>query len=181
MANCLNYNCNDDLGDHIPVDCGEYPLGGIDAAIILACDHQVTDVSNGTQINAEIAAGRAWLVENIKVSIPDPSPITITNPVACRVDRLVNYDRSGTWQDANVNADNIDFYNILLSGQSFGGLILRECDENRVTFVDSEVTFQGGRLIPDNNDNFQMFNATFNWREKTDADIFNEPANVFTV
>lgn len=180
MANCINYNCNDVLDTHVPVDCGDYPLGGISAAIILACNHQLLDPSNGTQVNAEIAAGRAWLVENIKVSIAEPSAVLVPNPVACRQDRLINYDRTGTWQDGNVNEDNVSWYTTLFSGQSFGGVIFRECAESRITFIDDEVTWTGGRLVPDSDNENQLFNGSFAWRSKVEPDIYAEPAGVFT-
>lgn len=177
---CLNYNCNDTLDVHVPVDCGDYPLGGVDAAVILGCDHELIDPANGTQVNAEIAAGRAWLVENLRISITEPSPITIPNPVACRADKVINYDRSGTWQDANVNEDNIDWYTTLFSGQAFGGLILRECAADRVTWIDDPLSWSGGRVIPDSENEVQMFAGTFNWKSKVEPTIHAQPANVFT-
>lgn len=180
MQNCLNYNCNDTLDTHEPVDCGDYPLGGIDAAIILTCDSQLTDPSDGAEILVEINAGRAFLVENIKVSVPEASPILVPNPVACKTDRLINYDRSLVWMDSNVNPENISWYTTLLSGQSFGGLIYRECGTGRVSFIDEEITWSGSRVVPESDNEHQMFSATAAWRSKVEPEIFDEPANIFT-
>lgn len=82
--------------------------------------------------------------------------------------------------DGNVNASNVNFYTTLFSGQSFGGLIIRECGESRVTWIDDEVTWTGTRLLPENDNENQTFSGTFTWRNKAEPDIFDEPANIFS-
>lgn len=182
MANCVNYNC-DDLQPHtINEDCGDPLLGGLSDAVIFDCDHQVTDFTNGTQINAEIAASRAWLVKNIKVGIPLPTPVEIDSLKACGVQTLVNYDRTATWTDGNVNNFNtVDFYGPLLKGRTAGAVLLKECGNpnSKATLIDAETSFRGGKIVPDNNNELQRYEITLAWKSKTDPESINEPAGVF--
>lgn len=181
--NCINYNC-DDLEPHtLNEDCGDNLLGGLSDAVLFDCDTLMTDPSNGTQVLAEITAGRAWLVRNIKVGISPASPIEIDALKACGTQSLVTYNRSGTWIDGNVNTFNIEtFYNPIFRGRSFGGMILKECGSgnDKITFIDAEITFRGDRIIPDNNNELQRFEGTFSWKSK-DMPLgqLNEPAGVF--
>lgn len=180
MANCINYNCNDPLGLHLLNDCGDELQGGVKHAIILECDTQLTDPSNAVQVQAEIDAGRATLVKNIKVGMPAASPVKIASNVACSTDKLVTYDRTLTWMDGNINDNNItEFYNNLLAGQSKGGLIIYECGADQVTWIDDEVRFTGSRIIPDSDNEFQRFECTVEWRNKYDSTIYSAPAGIF--
>lgn len=181
MANCINYNC-EEIGEHtLNEDCGDLLLGGLSDAVLLDCGHQVTDPTDGTQILDEITAGRAWLVKNIKVGISPASPVQIDALKACGTQTLVTYNRSGNWVDGNVNSENIDFYSKIFRGRSFGGMILRECGNpnSKATYIDAEITFTGDRIVPDNNNELQRFEATFIWKSKDIASQINEPVGVF--
>jgi hypothetical protein len=186
MANCLNYDCTDALGDHTLNSCGEELLAGIDAGVLLECNHQLTDPSNGTQIAAEIAAGRATLVKNIKVGIAKPSPVTVESNVACATPKLVTYDRAGTWVDGNVNSNNVTFYDGVLGGRSFGGIIFHLCGTaeadagEKVMWIDADVRFTGGHVIPNTNNEFQTFDSDFNWRKKGGNMLYANPVGIFT-
>ncbi len=182
MANCVNYNCEDQLGDHLLNDCGEELQGGIESVIFLECDNQLTDPSDAVEVQAELDAGRATLVKNVKLSLDAPTPVKIASNVACAPDKIVRYDRTGSYVDGNVNDNNVDFYNEVFSGRSFGGLILHECETDKVTWIDEEIIVEGGRIIPDNNGEFQTFTGVFNFQTKpdqVDGNIFNEPAGIF--
>ena len=179
MANCLSYNC-DPLIDHtINALCGEPILGGAKNLVFLDCDHLLTDPSSGTQINAEVAAGRAVLVKNVSLDIPRASATKIESPVACSPDVVVTYERSFNLVDGNVNDDNIDFYNTLFGGRSIGGLIIQECGANQVTWIDSEVVLEGDRVLPKSNKEFQRFEATGTWLNKNMPHIYASPVGVF--
>lgn len=182
MAYCINYNC-DPLGIHtLNEDCGDELLGGLSDAVLFDCNHTVTDFTNGTQINSNIAAGRAWLVRNIKVGLNAGSPVNIDSLKACGTQTLVTYERSGSWIDGNVNAENIDdFYNPLFRGRSIGAMLLKECGNSsaKATLITAEITFVGDRIVPDNNNELQRFEATFNWKDKNMPTQINEPAGVF--
>ncbi|MFI5404911.1 MAG: hypothetical protein ACHQ1D_00210 [Nitrososphaerales archaeon] len=180
--NCINYNC-DDLEPHtLNEDCGDNLLGGLSDAVLLDCNTNLVDPTNGTQVLAEIAAGRAWIVRNIKVGIPLGSPVQIDALKACGTQTLVTYNRTGTWVDGNVNQFNIEtFYNSVFRGRSFGGMILKECGNPnaKITFIDAEITFTGDRVIPDNNNELQRFEGTFSWKSKDLPRQLNEPVGVF--
>lgn len=182
MANCINYNC-DDLQPHtLNEDCGEPILGGLSDAVIFDCDHQVTDFTNGTQVLAEIAANRAWKARNIKVGIPLPSPVEIDSLKACGTQTLVTYERTATWIDGNVNNFNtVDFYGPLLRGRSVGAILLNECGNtsSKVTLINAEVTFRGGKIVPDNNKELQRYEITLSWKDKDMEESINEPVGVF--
>lgn len=186
MANCLNYDCNDPIGDHMPNDCDEVLLGGIDALILLECDHQLTDPSNPSQIAAEIAAARATLIENVKVSIEAASPVTVDPLVSCSTPKLVTYDRTGTIIDGNVSDNNIDVYNKVFGGRAFGGLILHLCGTEesviggQVLWIDKKVELNGSLIVPPNNNDINRFEGKFAWRSKGDPNMYAAPAGVFS-
>ncbi len=183
MANCINYNCDDQIGDQVLNDCGIELQGGIDAVIFLECDNQLTDPSDAAEIQAELDAGRATIFNNVKYSLDPPSPVKIASNVACAPDKIVRYDRTGTLVDGNVNDANVDVYNEVFSGRSFGGLILHECETGKVTWIDEEIIVEGGRVIPDNNGEFQTFTGVFNFQTKpdqVDGNIFDEPVGIFS-
>lgn len=179
MANCVNYNCTD-LGEHTPNNCNAILLGGISSLLILMCDHVITDPSNATQVNAAIADGTAILVEDAKIGVNAPSPVTIDSDVAGQPARVVNYDRSGTLIDANVSNANVTFYNDLFDGRAFGGLILYEVDADQVTWIDKAIRFTGGRIIPNDVNDRQRFEGTFAWKSLTEGAIYSAPVGVFS-
>lgn len=185
MANCINYNCSDPLGDHTLNDCGEELLGGGSGAVALECNHQLTDPSSAVQINAEIAAGRATLFKNVKIGLDAPSPVEVDSNIGCGSTKVVTYDRTGTWVDGNVNAANQDLYDNLFSGRQLGGLIIHECgteetDTPKVTWIDASITFTGGRILPTGNNEFQRFEGAFKWRGlRSKSSIHNKPTGIF--
>lgn len=183
MANCINYNCADELGTQELLDCDGDNLGGASAVVFLACNHQLTDPSNGTEIQAEISAGRAWLYKDVEIGIGKASAVKITPPSGCAVEKVINYNRSGTYRDGNVNATNITNYNALFNGTPLGGMIIFECaakdGDGQVTWIDSEITFEGDRILPVSQTEIQVFDATFAWVSKTMPMIYNKPTGIF--
>lgn len=183
--NCLNYDCNDPLGNHLPNTCGEELLGGGGGALLLECDHQLTDPSSAIEIAAEIAAGRATLFENVKIGIDAASPIEVDSNVACGTTTLVNYDRTGTWIDGNVNSNNVTLYDKVFSGRTFGGLIIYQCGTAEaesgelVEWINSAIKFTGSKLLPNNNNEFQTFTGAFKWRKKTMPSLHTAPTGIF--
>lgn len=182
MANCVTYGCEDTLGDHTLVLCDEYKPGGVVGAILLECGHSITDPSNPTQISAAIAAGEATLVENIKVGGGEPSPQEQDSPIAGGNPILTRYDHEYTYTDANVNAENVDFYNQVFSGRRFGGIVLHEKEAEQVTFIDKEINFQGGLVKPEGTNEFQRFVGKFKYQTKPNeviSSIHEIPAGIF--
>jgi hypothetical protein len=184
MANCLNYDCNDPIGIHLPNTCGEELLGGGSGLLLLECDNQLVDPSNASQIQAEIAAGRAHLVKNVKIGIEAPSPVEIDSNVAGGTTKLVTYDRTLTLIDGNVSNNNISFYDSVFGGRVFGGAIIylvgtEESSQTLVYYVDDAINFTGGLTIPNNDNEFMTFNGNGKWRKKTMGTLINAPVGIF--
>lgn len=185
MPNCLNYECDDVLGIHNPNECGEELLAGISGTLLLECNHQITDPSSAVQIAAEIAAGRATLLDGLMIGIDDPSPVMFTSNIVGGTEKPINYDRSGTMIDANVNANNITLYNNLLGGKVMGGAIqyLKGTEEStggaKVLWIDASLTFSGGLPIKNNNDETMRFSTKFTWRKKDMPQMYSAPVGIF--
>lgn len=185
MPNCVNYDCNDPLGTQLLNDCGEELLGGGSGALLLECDHQLTDPSSAVEIAAEIAAGRATLFKNVKIGIDQASPIEVDSNVSCGTSKLVNYDRTGTWIDGNVNSANVTLYDKVYSGRTFGGMVIYQCGTAEadsgelVEWIDAAITVTGSKLLPNTNNEFQTFNGTFKWRKKTMPSLHTAPVGIF--
>lgn len=175
---CVTYNC-DEITEHLKNDCEEFLQGGIPQVILLECNHTVTDPSNASQITANIAAGTATLIQNVKIGVDAASPVEIDSPISCQPPKLVNYDRSASYMDANVNSNNITLYDTCFSGRSFGGMIVYECGADQVTWYDSVLNMTGSRIIPNNDLEFQRFEGTVKWKSKTEGQIYAAPAGIF--
>lgn len=185
MANCISYECTDVLGTHLLNDCGEELLAGISGTVLLECNHQLTDPSSATQINAEIAAGRATLFDGLKIGFDDPAPVNVESNIVGGTEKLVTYNRSGTAIDANVNQNNINTYNQLLGGKVMGGAImyLKGTEEAtvgaKVMWIDAAITFTGGLPIKNNNDENMKFTNKFTWRKKDMPSMYTAPTGIF--
>ena len=62
-------------------------------------------------------------------------------------------------------------------------MIIRECEAQQVTWVDEQLIIEGGRIIPDNNGEFQTFTGVINWQTKpdqVDGNIYAQPAGIFS-
>jgi len=186
MPNCINYECDDELGLHTLNDCGEELLAGGSGMVLLECDSQLTDASSAAQINAEIAAGRATLLDNVKIGLDQPSPIQVDSNIVGATQKLVSYNRSGTLIDGNVSDLNRAFYDKVFGGRTFGGAIVyikgtEESDSGTlVTWIDAPLTFTGGLPIQNNNDQNMVFTGTFNWRKKDMPTLPAAPVGIFT-
>lgn len=183
--NCINYNCVDPLPAHVLNDCGELVLGGIPGMLLLECNSLLTDPSNATQVAAEIAAGRAKLVNGVMASIEAASPKTITPNNSCAVPRVVGYDRTGTIKDDNFNALSIDFYNEVFAGRKFGGIVLNlegtvgSTAGHRVLWIDAAVVFEGSPIVPPGCDNQAFFDGKFSWKKITSPSMHAAPVGIF--
>jgi hypothetical protein len=185
MANCINYECDDALGTHLQNDCGEELLGGSSGILLLECDHQLTDPSSASEINAEIAAGRATLITSIKVGMDAASAIEVDSNVSCGSQVLVNYDRTFSLVDGNVNNNNIDMYNQMFKGHKLGGVVLYLCGTaeadagEKVLWIDTAVNAVGSLIVPNQNTEFQRFEGTFRWRSKNNPAMYTAPVGIF--
>lgn len=179
---CINYNCAAIL-DQVLSNCGDALAGGIDKVVILACDTQLTDPSDATQITTEIAAGRAWLYSELQVGINEASPVTVERRVAGSTPRTITKDWTATWMDENVNSGNTDAYNSLDSstGIRVGGLIASLVDEDVVLYVapPKGCNFQSNMNVPNNNTDSIYYNCTVTWKDNALPQPYPKPAGIF--
>jgi hypothetical protein len=166
-------------------DCDEEVQGGIPNIIILDCGHQLTDedISNGTAVNDEITAGRAWLLKNVKVGAAAPSATTVDSNIALKTPKVTKYTTEFTLVDGNVNNTNSEFYNQFGNGQPFGGLILHQPDEGIVLFYNNDFRGMGGLVVPDNDGEFMRFEYSMSMDSKpsnVNPVYAPEPTGVFS-
>lgn len=184
MYNCAQYGC-DPLGTYSLNECGEVLLGGFDSVILLECNHQITDPSNATQVQAALTAGTATLITEASFSIEPPAPVTVDTLVPCQPAKTVNYNRTANYRNQNVNPNNVEFHQPIFAGKVFGGLIIRMCSETDsgtgyVYWVDAAVTFTGGVVGPAANTELQRFEGVASWVSKNDPTLHVEPAGIFS-
>lgn len=175
---CVSYNC-DPLQTHLLNNCENENTGGFPHVIIYDCSATTTDYSNPTTVAADIAAGRAVLVRNVKIGFPAASAVNIDSNIACRTPKVVNYDRSMSLIDGNVNSQNIVFYNSIFSGRAIKAIQAYNCDTGKTFVVEGNITSQGSLILPDSDNEFMRFEGTFSWKSINNPVIYNAPAGIF--
>lgn len=184
-GNCLSYECTEDLGDHLPNDCGEELLGGGSGILLLECDNTLTEPSNATKINEQIALGKATLILGVKIGLDLPSPVMTDSNIVGATQTLVTYERSGTLSDSNVNSNNVTLYDIIGGGRKFGGAIIyiKGTEESnagaKIFYIDAAIQFTGGLPMKNNNDEIMMFQYILKWRKKTMQQLADAPVGIF--
>lgn len=181
MANCINYNCDDDIGEQTLNDCGYERQGGANAALLIECGETLSDPSDAAEINALIASGGATLVKEVNVSYDRANPVLVDSNVPNRPQKVANYDRSGLLVDRNVNNANVTFYDNIYNGRQFGGMLIFEAgneDEPKVKYINKTITFTGSDRLPNTTNEFQDFEGTFSWKAKTMPTIHTYPVGV---
>jgi phosphomannomutase len=192
QAICPPYGCVDDWSEVGSLDlCPEAVNGGMSAAILFKCDVTREDITvdedpdtiDADKIAALIADDRAKKVTgpNLRITLNAPSPVTAESFDPCGSEQTINYDRTLTWEDANVNADRQKFYNSINTSKGFiiGGALILECDAERFTYINDEIKFAGGRQSPATNAERQFFSYEVSWRNKVDPDILPFVSGVF--
>lgn len=181
--NCINYNCDDDLGSHTLNDCGAHVFGGYPNVIILECVHSITDPSNATQVQDAIDAGEAHLVKNVSVELPVGSATKVDSVIANEPQIVTRYEFSGTLRDPNVSSANVTFYNNLTDGRTMGGIIFHNEREGKVYWHDAAVRFEGSIIMPINDQAPEIFETVFTFKKNlgsVNPAIYTEPAGIFS-
>ena len=177
---CITYNC-EELPDYADGGCAPL-LDGYSQAILLECGHTITDPSNATQINANLASGKAKLYPGLKVGVPARSPLSVAATVSGETDTVVNYDNTASWVDGNVNLTNDEHYSVLFGGHKFAGAILYnglDEDSPRILFINATMKATGGLISGDNGSESERYEGTFSWRSKQLPKHYPAPAGVF--
>lgn len=176
---CVDY-CGDGLLDHGLIECDEYKLGGISQVIIGSCGTELTDPSDATEIQALLDAGTAKLLQNLRMSLPAGSPVTVDSPVGCGTTLRINEDRTATIFDANVTNSNVEFYNDL-NNRKIAWLLMYLCDSDRVIYVNppQAIVTSVSLVVPEQNNELQRFEGTFAWRDKNAPLQYDAPVGIF--
>lgn len=182
MANCATYNCQSlSTFESTLSNCATYRAGGSSSIILLACGHSITDPTDLTAIEAAIAAGEAWRMENVKVGITPGSPETVAPVTSCGTERVINNTYTASIFASQVSEENATFVNSLTSGYVLGGIIFGVCETDGLTnlllYVDEEVSVQGGLVLPDTNADLIRFEMTATW--KGNIEVFSDTEGVF--
>jgi hypothetical protein len=176
---CVSY-CAGTLPDHSLINCDEYVLGGISQLIIGDCGTTLADPSDAVEVEALLAAGTAKLIQNVRMSLPAGSPITVDSPVGCGTTLRINEDRTATIFDANVLNANSEAYNDL-NNRKIAWLLMYLCDSDKVVYVNPPQAIQLSisQIIPEQNNELQRYEGTFSWRDKNIPLQYDAPTGVF--
>lgn len=185
MATCVTYNC-DSLVDHEVSNesCLGPRNGGASQIIFFDCGETPTDPTDGVEVAAIIAAGKGFLVGNVKTGLNAPEPVTIDSTTSCGTERTINLDYSGTIEDYTITESNsANFWGPLAKGRTMGGLMMYICEQdgyaNKVVWIDAEITVGGGLVVPNTNAEAMRYELTFAFRKNGPVEYLNAPAGIF--
>lgn len=184
MSNCIDYGC-DALGQHAAsIDCGAITKGGSSSWVVFACGATTTNPSNASQINADISAGRAVVVTNVKSGFAKPSPVTTDSINSCGTPSVITNDWTGTLTDGNISDQNIDFWNAFIAGRQAASVLMIHCvDESDTPYAtwinpSSGIKFSGGRVVPNVSTQPQLIDVDFKWRQLKSPQVYSAPVGV---
>lgn len=183
MAQCLNYNC-DTLEDHesFGSQCLAPRSSGFGEAVFILCNQDLTDPSDGTEVNALINGGDAKLVQVISAGLDSAEPVVATITASpCRQPQTMYVNYSGSITDLNVTAATMTFWTRLIGGYTIGGMILRFCEQegydDQSLYLDGEITFSGSPVFPKEGTETARYEITFTFRGT--PEIIDTPQGVF--
>lgn len=183
MATCLNYNC-DTLTDHevATLACKGPRPAGISEAVFILCAANLTDPSDGVEVNALITSGEAKLVQNIRMGLGSGEVTQSPKVTACGLPQTLYVTYSGAITDYSFNQTNMDFWTTLTSGYTISGIIARLCPkagfDDESLWMDGEVAFSGSPVIADTDEEAANFAITYQY--KGSVSLIPTPSGVFS-
>ncbi len=179
MANCASYNCQSlTTFESTLANCSTYRGGGSSSILLLGCGHTITDITDLAQVEAAIAGGTAWRMENVKVGVSPGSPETIAPVTSCGLERVINNTYTASIYAAQVDPDNAVFISALTSGYVIGGIAFGVCPtdslSNIILYADREVSFTGGLVLPDLSSDVIRFEMTASWKGNLTVSVDTE-------
>lgn len=184
QSNCTNYGCDEVLGTYNENECGLEIPGGGDAALLLECNHTITDPSNEAQIAANVAAGLAHRVTGVSITIEKATPNILNTNVPCKPNSVIGYSRTGTYYNPNVSGPNVTFHNTLMGGKKFGGAIVHLCGADNagipsVLWIDAQIVISGSLILPGSNKEAMRFEGDWSWEDIDNPMMYEMPTNFF--
>jgi hypothetical protein len=180
-----NYNCADTPAyDNSIEECGALiRLAGADTMVLLECDHGITDASDSVQIQAAIDAGRAHLLEELKIGFDEPSPVNApAKRTSCGTIPIINYTRGLTIEDYKITTTNNTFWDVV-KGRVYGGAIIIACSTDGLSdvafFIDEEnVSISSFMNNGNDNDQAMFFTAKLAWKSLSNPDMVAAPTGL---
>lgn len=175
--------CQQKLPDHEIINCDLFLPGGITESVIFDEDSTTTDYTDPAQIQADLAAGRATLLTDVILDLPQPSEKSVANPVDNRA-ITVGYDRTLNIVDWNVTAANVDFYN-KLNGFLAKAILLFEPLNDGVGHCQlifetkTGISFSVNKEVPQGDGTFQQFAGVATWSKFDMPIIKGIPVGIF--
>lgn len=160
--------------------CSEFFLGGLRHAIVF--DEAPADPTSEAEIQALIVAGKATLVSDVMISIEAPSATTVDRRVSCAPPAVINYERTAQWQDERATPEVAEFYKSVNGTTGFlaKALMLYECSNGRVQYIESNISFAGGLITPGQDDDLIRWEFELSWKSPQDPVIYETPpAGIF--
>lgn len=164
MANLAAY-CEESLGEIERIQCDEVVKGGIIGGVVFGSKATTVDYTDASQINADIAADRAWVIPDAMIDMPLPSEKAINHPVTNR-SITAGYDRTLNIQDWNVTEKTADFYNTASKKFSATAILLRNFDSRYdwlISDTEGGISLNSQPVAPLSNGEYQMFQGTASW------------------
>ncbi len=149
-------------------------------AVIKRKQTTITDYTDTAQWEAAIANGDARIVNGIKVDIPDGSPRPVDNPRTCGSPTIqVGVDYTATITDANVNAENDEFWKGV-NGKTFD-VAFFYCDEDEIRLITKGNISARLPQSVGNADELQYYNVTISFRKSNSdfGELLDAPAGIF--
>jgi len=178
MAICVDDYCLDPLNSHTDNDCDEYKYGGVSQVVAFKC--LPNNPSSGAEVLNMIAAGTAWIIPGLLGGIPEGSPVEIDAQESCGDSQVARIDRTLTFSDSAVNANNVEFYNRARRRQ-FASAIAYFCDSGESVYIlpKSSIKLRGTQTAPNQNNDTRKFVGEFYWNNLNDPLIIPTPDGVF--
>lgn len=181
MADCPKpYYCYDydPYPSETSCDNKEAYLAGISAIGLLQCGITVTDPSDAVELQGLIDNGELIIIKGIKAGIDEPSLVQIDPLTACGGQITLTADRTVTFVDGKVSKDIVEWYNTMKQN-SYGGALLFECAEDRVSYITERVNLTANRSMGQLNNEAQVINGSLSWRSLADPVPYTAPAGIF--
>lgn len=172
----------EDLGAHEKFVCGP-KFGGQKAVAVLKYGHGIVDFSDTTEWQTAIAAGNVVLIEGIKGSIPDASPVEGESVTGCGSETVLDgFDRTAVWKDAQITNGNNTFYRQLNSQTGYSGMVFFYCQNDEIEVIETKINFTAlPATSPESNKEKRFYNVTAKWYTSVNDEfgqIFGMPAGV---
>ncbi len=169
---CLTLNCDDlpSYEDSLS-NCGaKVRLGGASTLYLIECGATAT-VNTQAGLDAAVAAGDAYLINDVKIGFGQPSAVEIDSTTSCGTKQIVNYNREASLEDFKVTVANTAFWSTAKK-RKFGGFVLIECPTDGLdpvyTYVNAETTVESYRDFPNTNEQAQKYVVALKWKSYDD-------------